>query len=88
MVFGLALLVVACAYAWTQLSHTLLFWVAFVLTRPLGATLGDTLTKPVRQGGMHLDRITASLVIAAFIAACVWLIPSRAGRHPEASATG
>lgn len=87
LLFGAVLLVIGGAYVWTRLSHTLLFWAAFILTRPLGATLGDTLTKPVKEGGLHLDRITASLVIAAFITACVWFLPSRAGRHPEASVT-
>jgi uncharacterized membrane-anchored protein len=88
VLFSAMLLVLAGAYLWTRLSHVLLFWATFILTRPLGATLGDTLTKPVQDGGLHLGRIIATLVIAAFIVACVWLVPSRAGRHPEAPATG
>ncbi len=88
LVFGSVLLVIAGAYFWTRLSPTLLFWSAFILTRPLGATLGDTLTKPVKEGGLHLDRISASLVIALFITVWVWLLPSRAGRDPEASPAG
>jgi len=82
LVFGAALAVIAALYFLTRLSRTLLFWAAFILTRPLGATLGDTLTKPVAEGGLHLGRILSSLAIAVFIAACVWLLPQRAGTHP------
>ena len=64
----------------TQVSRTLLFWTAFVLTRPLGATLGDLLDKPVAGGGLNLSRLYASLVLLAFIAACVYFIPQRAER--------
>ena len=74
--------VVAAAYYRTKLSRTLLFWTAFILTRPLGATVGDFLDKPVSQGGLHLSRILASLVLAAIIIALVALTPQRAGRHP------
>jgi uncharacterized membrane-anchored protein len=63
----------------------LLFWAAFVLTRPLGATVGDFLDKPVHDGGMALSRPLASAVIAVFIVACVIVLPQRAGRHPGAS---
>jgi uncharacterized membrane-anchored protein len=86
LVFGVALLIIAGAYFFTRISHTLLFWSAFILTRPLGATLGDLLTKPIQDGGLHLGRILSSLVIAGFIAACVWLLPQRAGSHPGAQA--
>jgi uncharacterized membrane-anchored protein len=82
LVFGAAILLIAVAYYGTSISHTLLFWAAFVLTRPLGATLGDTLTKPLAEGGLNLSRIASSLVIAAFIAGCIWLLPQRAGGHP------
>ena len=77
LIFGACLLVVAALYFWTRVSHTLLFWFAFVLTRPLGATLGDFLDKPVAQGGMNLSRLYASVVLVAFIAICVKLIPQR-----------
>ncbi|MFL5280515.1 MAG: hypothetical protein ACJ8AW_05860 [Rhodopila sp.] len=80
--FGAAILLVAVVYYTTSLSRTLLFWAAFILTRPLGATLGDLLTKPIQDGGLHLGRILSSLVIAGFIVACVWLLPQRAGSHP------
>jgi uncharacterized membrane-anchored protein len=82
LVFGVALLIIAGAYFFTRISHTLLFWSAFILTRPLGATLGDTLTKPIADGGLQLGRIASSVVIAALIVACVWLLPQRAGAHP------
>jgi uncharacterized membrane-anchored protein len=82
LVFGAALLVIGALYFFTGISRTLLFWAAFILTRPLGATLGDTLTKPLADGGLHLGRIVSSLALAVFIAACVWLLPQRAGTHP------
>jgi uncharacterized membrane-anchored protein len=82
LVFGAVILLIAVAYCRTTISRTLLFWAAFVMTRPLGATLGDTLTKPLADGGLNLSRITSSLVIAAFIVACIWLLPQRAGGHP------
>jgi uncharacterized membrane-anchored protein len=88
LVFAAAILLIAAAYFLTSISHTLLFWAAFILTRPLGATLGDLLTKPVANGGLHLSRITSSLVLAAFIVACIWILPQRAGNHPgERTAT-
>ncbi len=80
LVFGAAILLIAVAYYRHQISRTLLFWAAFILTRPLGATLGDLLTKPLADGGLHLSRIISSLVIAAFIVACIWLLPQRAGQ--------
>ena len=67
LVFGSALAVVAAVYLFTKASRTALFWLAFILTRPLGATLGDLLTKPVAEGGANLSRITSTLVIAVFI---------------------
>ena len=85
LVFGAGLAVVAALYAWTKLSHALLFWVAFILTRPLGATLGDLLDKPIAQGGMHLSRLYASLILLAFIVICVLLMPQRAARRSAAA---
>ncbi|MBY0331494.1 MAG: hypothetical protein K2X49_12590 [Acetobacteraceae bacterium] len=82
LVFAAALAVVALVYFYGKVSHTLLFWAAFILTRPLGATVGDLLDKPLSQGGLALDRFSASAVLAAFILACVLLLPQRAGRHP------
>ncbi|HVR82444.1 MAG TPA: hypothetical protein VHF02_10255, partial [Luteimonas sp.] len=69
LVFGGLLAVVAGAYFWTRISHTLLFWAAFVLTRPLGAVVGDFLDKPASAGGLELSRYTASAVLLVFIAA-------------------
>jgi uncharacterized membrane-anchored protein len=86
LIFGAGLLIVAALYFWIKVSHTLLFWLAFVLTRPLGATLGDFLDKPVAQGGMHLSRLYASLVLLAFIALCVKFIPQRPARGAAAAA--
>jgi uncharacterized membrane-anchored protein len=86
LAFAGALALIAGAYTFTKISHTALFWMAFILTRPLGATLGDLLTKPVTNGGLDLSRITSSLVITVFIVLCVSLIPQRAGSHPGAEA--
>lgn len=85
LVFGAALAFVAAAYFWTRISHVLLFWSAFILTRPLGATVGDFLDKPIDQGGLAVSRPLASAIIAVFIVACLILIPQRAGKHPGAS---
>ncbi|HTW34695.1 MAG TPA: hypothetical protein VMD53_08755 [Rhizomicrobium sp.] len=71
LIFGAVLVVIAAAYFFTRINRTFLFWSAFILTRPLGATLGDTLTKPVHDGGLNLDRIMASLVITAFMIVCI-----------------
>jgi uncharacterized membrane-anchored protein len=84
LVFGAALAVVGALYYWTKVSHVLLFWTAFILTRPLGATVGDLLDKPISNGGLSLSRPLASAFIAALIVAALVLIPQRPGRHPEA----
>jgi uncharacterized membrane-anchored protein len=80
--FGALLAMVAAAYFWTRLSHVLLFWIAFILTRPLGATIGDFLDKPLADGGLSLSRPLASMVLAVAIVALVRLIPQRPGEHP------
>jgi uncharacterized membrane-anchored protein len=82
LVFGAGLAVIAGLYYWTNISRVLLFWAAFILTRPLGATLGDFLDKPVDEGGLALSRPLATAVIAAFIVVCLLVFPQRAGRHP------
>jgi uncharacterized membrane-anchored protein len=87
LVFAAGLAAVAAAYYWTNASRVLLFWAAFILTRPLGATVGDFLDKPVGDGGLAWSRPLASAVIAAFILACLLLLPQRAGRHPAQSGT-
>ena len=83
LIFAAALVIIAGLYFWTNVSHVALFWTAFILTRRLGATLGDFLDKPASEGGLALSRPIASLVIAAFIVACIIVLPQRAGRHPE-----
>ncbi|MBU69638.1 MAG: hypothetical protein CL858_30140 [Cupriavidus sp.] len=84
LVFGAALAVVVLLYFRTEVSRVGLFWAAFILTRPLGATVGDFLDKPVSDGGLNLSRPLASAVIAAFIVALIVLLPQRPGRHPGA----
>jgi uncharacterized membrane-anchored protein len=83
--FSGLLALVAAAYFFTRLSHVLLFWTAFILTRPLGATLGDLLTKPRADGGLNLSRITSSLTIALFMVLCILLTSRKAGQHPGES---
>jgi uncharacterized membrane-anchored protein len=83
LVFGAALALVAAAYFWTRISHVLLFWTAFILTRPLGATVGDYLDKPVDHGGLDLSRPVASAVIGIIMLALVFILPQRAGAHPR-----
>ena len=85
-VFAAALAVVTAVYFWTNVSRVLLFWGAFILTRPLGATVGDVLDKPVGEGGLALSRPIASAVIAVLIVLCIALIPQRAGTHPGTAA--
>jgi uncharacterized membrane-anchored protein len=82
LLFGGALTLVAAAYFFTKTSRTLLFWTAFILTRPLGATLGDILTKPLASGGLNLSRITSSLAIAGFVVVCILFTEGSAGTHP------
>ena len=84
LVFAAALAAVAVAYYRTTVSRTVLFWAAFILTRPLGATVGDFLDKPVANGGLALGRFSASAVLLVLIAAGILLIPQRPGRHPGA----
>jgi uncharacterized membrane-anchored protein len=89
LVFGAGLMLLAMLYWWTELSRVALFWAAFILTRPLGATVGDFLDKPIANGGLNLSRPIASVVIAAILIALVLILPQRAGKHPgAASAAG
>jgi uncharacterized membrane-anchored protein len=81
LVFAVGLTIVAGAYYWTTISRTALFWAAFVLTRPLGATVGDFLDKPLDHGGLALSRYAASAALAVAIVVCVALLPARAGNH-------
>ncbi len=81
LVFATALVAVAAAYFLTGISRTLLFWAAFILTRPLGATVGDLLDKPLANGGLALDRFSASAALMTFMVVCILVLPQRAGRH-------
>ncbi len=85
LIFGAALAIVAALYFWTGVSRVALFWMAFILTRPLGATLGDFLDKPHAEGGLALSRPIASLVMAAAIVALIVILPQRPGAHPKAA---
>ena len=80
MVFGAALALIAAAYLFTRLSRVALFWAAFILTRPLGATVGDFFDKPHDEGGLDVSRPLASAILAAVMLACILLIPQRASR--------
>ncbi|SDG23357.1 Uncharacterized membrane-anchored protein [Paraburkholderia phenazinium] len=84
MLFGAGLIVVAGLYFWTRVFRTALFWAAFILTRPLGATLGDFLDKPLAQGGLQISRLYASGILLAFILACIVLIPQRSAKRGSA----
>lgn len=75
IVFGCGLAVLTAAYFWTDISRVLLFWAAFILTRPLGATVGDFVDKPLDQGGLALSRPLASAVIAALMIVCILVLP-------------
>lgn len=80
IVFGALLALVAAGYFWTSISRTVLFWAAFILTRPLGAVVGDFLDKPVDAGGLALSRFTASAALLAFIVLCILVFPQKAAR--------
>ncbi len=77
LVFAAALVLVAAAYYWTRASHVLLFWIAFILTRPLGATVGDFFDKPSAEGGLDISRPLASAIIAAVIVMLILVLPQR-----------
>ncbi len=81
LIFGALLAIIAAGYFLTKLSHTLLFWAAFILTRPLGAVVGDFLDKPIASGGMALSRFSASASLLLFIAVCLLLFPQRAAQR-------
>ena len=85
LVFGAGLAVLALLYFTTNVSRVILFWGAFILTRPLGATVGDFLDKPVAKGGLELSRPIASAVLAVVILGLILLLPQRAGGHPGAT---
>lgn len=80
LIFGALLLVILGLYFWTQISRTILFWAAFILTRPLGAVVGDYLDKPTEKGGLELSRYSASAVLLVVIIACVLIFPQKAAK--------
>jgi len=87
LVFGAGLAALAALYFWTKVDRVLLFWTAFILTRPLGATVGDFLDKPLDHGGLAFSRPLASAALAAAILVLILVLPQRAGRSAEAEPT-
>jgi uncharacterized membrane-anchored protein len=83
LVFGAALAVLAILYFSSKANRVFLFWAAFILTRPLGATVGDWLDKPLGKGGLELSRPIASAVLAAVILLLIFVLPQRPGGHPK-----
>jgi uncharacterized membrane-anchored protein len=81
LLFGALLALIAAAYFWTPISRTLLFWAAFIATRPLGAVVGDLLDKPADEGGLDVNRFAASAMLLAFIVACLYFFPQRAAKR-------
>jgi uncharacterized membrane-anchored protein len=82
LIFGIALVIVGFLYFQTRVSHVVLFWAAFILTRPLGATLGDFLDKPLDKGGLDLSRPIATAVLLVAIVVLIAMLPQRPGSHP------
>jgi uncharacterized membrane-anchored protein len=82
LIFSGGIAIVAALYFFTKTNRTFLFWAAFILTRPLGATLGDELTKPLSDGGLNLSRYMSTAVIAVFMVLCIFFFPQKAGSHP------
>ena len=87
LVFGAALAALAVIYFATDVSRVVLFWAAFILTRPLGATVGDWFDKPIDKGGLAMSRPLASVVLAVAIVLLVALLPQRPGHHPRQATT-
>jgi len=81
LVFAVLLAAIACAYFLTRISRVALFWAAFILTRPLGAVVGDFLDKPLSKGGLDLSRYSATLALLALIGVCIFLFPQRPARR-------
>jgi uncharacterized membrane-anchored protein len=81
IVFGTMLAAIAAAYLWTKISHTVLFWAAFILTRPLGAVLGDLLDKPISKGGLELSRYSASAALFGLMVAFIFIFPHKPAKR-------
>jgi uncharacterized membrane-anchored protein len=87
-IFSAMLAILAGLYFWTKASGVFLFWAAFILTRPLGAAVGDFLDKPIAKGGLDFSRPLASAVLAVAILALILTLPKRAGQHPVDNRAG
>jgi uncharacterized membrane-anchored protein len=83
VVFGGVLLVVVLLHYFTSISRVILFWIAFIMTRPLGAVVGDFLDKPLDHGGLDLSRFTASFILIALIVICIFIFPQKASEKPH-----
>jgi uncharacterized membrane-anchored protein len=81
LIFSALLIAIAAAYRWSRISHTALFWAAFILTRPLGAVVGDLLDKPLAEGGLALSRYSASATLVVAMIVCIIVFPQRAARR-------
>jgi uncharacterized membrane-anchored protein len=87
LVFGAGLAILAILYATGKANKVVLFWAAFILTRPLGATVGDFLDKPIAKGGLEMSRPIASAVLALVIIVLIVILPQRPGSHPGQAET-
>ncbi len=85
LVFSSGLAILVALYFWTKVPHTILFWSAFILTRPLGATVGDFLDKPEEHGGLAISRYTATALLSLFMIGCILLMPQKAGTKETVS---
>ncbi len=81
MVFSALLALIVATYYWTTVSRTMLFWAAFILTRPLGAVVGDFLDKPIAAGGLALSRSSASAILLVFILICILIFKQKAAKQ-------
>lgn len=81
MIFGAMLAIIAVAYYWTKISRTALFWAAFILTRPLGAVVGDFLDKPISEGGLALSRYSASATILVLMVLCIFIFSQKPAKQ-------
>jgi uncharacterized membrane-anchored protein len=87
LIFAVGLALLAAFYFWTKLSRVMLFWAAFILTRPLGAAVGDFLDKPVEKGGLDFSRPLASLILSVVILGLILMLPQRAGETADAKSS-
>lgn len=81
ILFGAMLALIAATYFWTKVSHTILFWAAFILTRPLGAVVGDLLDKPISKGGLELSRYSASAALFLLIVSFIFMFSHKPAKQ-------